>query len=169
MPVKVAVLGTRYQDLSIEEEILAPLDAALVIGDGGSPDAIVDVAHGARVILAGSGPRFDADTLKRVEAGAIVRYGVGTESIDAGAAADLGMWVAYVPDYGTEAVAIHTLTLVLAAARRLPVADATVKSGGGVWPICGPCTCRRLEPPAWWDWVASDVGWPSFSRAWATR
>lgn len=143
VPVKVAVLGTRYEDLSIEEEILAPLDATLVVGDGGSPDAIVDVAHGARVILAGSGPRFDADTLKRVEAGAIVRYGVGTESIDAAAAADLGMWVAYVPDYGTEAVAIHALTLILAAARRLPAADATVKSGG--W---GVAHLRPLHLPS---------------------
>ncbi|MPZ70403.1 MAG: C-terminal binding protein [Actinobacteria bacterium] len=131
--VKVAILGTRYRDLSIEEEILAPLGAEIVHGDGGSPEAIIEVAHGAGVILAGSGPRFDAGTLKQLEAGAIVRYGVGTESIDAAAAAALGMWVAYVPDYGTEAVAVHALTMALAAARRLQIADGTVK--GGRWGI----------------------------------
>jgi D-3-phosphoglycerate dehydrogenase len=126
---KVAVLGTRYSDLSIEEEILAPLGAEIVSGDGSSADAIVDQAEGAAVILAGSGPRFDAATLDRLSARAIVRYGVGTESIDLEAASARGMWVAYVPDYATEAVALHALALALAAARALPAADAKVRSG----------------------------------------
>lgn len=126
---KVAVLGTRYPDLSVEESVLGPLGAEIVAGDGASSDAIVEQAGDADVILAGSGPRFDADTLDRLRAKAIVRYGVGTESIDLAAASRRGMWVAYVPDYGTEAVSFHALSLALAAARKLIAADARVRSG----------------------------------------
>jgi D-3-phosphoglycerate dehydrogenase len=89
----------------------------------------VEQAEGAAVILAGSGPLFDAATLGRLTARAIVRCGVGTESIDLDAASERGMWVAYVPDYATEAVALHALALGLAATRALPAADARVRSG----------------------------------------
>jgi D-3-phosphoglycerate dehydrogenase len=124
------VLGTRYPDLSIEEGILEPLGAQIVAGDGASSDAIVEQAADADVILAGSGPCFDAFTLERLRARAIVRYGVGTESIDLPAASARGMWVAYVPDYGTEAVAVHAVTLALAGARRLIAADRSVRNRG---------------------------------------
>ena len=123
------MLGTRYPDLSIEEEILEPLGAQIVAGNGASSDAIVEQAADADVILAGSGPRFDAFTLGRLRARAIVRYGVGTESIDLPAASARGMWVAYVPDYGTEAVAVHAVTLALAGVRRLIAADRSVRDG----------------------------------------
>ncbi len=48
-PRKVAVLGTRYADLAIEEEVLGPLDVTLVLGDGGSADEILEVASDAEV------------------------------------------------------------------------------------------------------------------------
>ena len=123
------MLGTRYPDLSIEEGILEPLGAQIVAGDGSSSDAIVEQAADAEVVLAGSTPRFDAPTLERLRARGIVRYGVGTESIDLPAASERGMWVAYVPDYGTEAVAVHALALALAGVRRLIAADRNVRAG----------------------------------------
>ena len=122
-------MGTRYPDLSIEEGILEPLGAEIVVGDGATPDAIVEQAADAEVILAGSRPRFDAATLERLHARAIVRYGVGTETIDLPAASEMGMWVAYVPDFGTEAVSVHALTLALAGVRRLIAADRIVRNG----------------------------------------
>src|ERR687892_513208 len=127
---KVAVLGTRYPDLSIEEGILEPLGAEIVVGDGATPDAIVEQAADAEVILAGSRPRFDAATLERLHARAIVRYGVGTETIDLPAASEMGMWVAYVPDFGTEAVSVHALTLALAARGRVNRAEPRLREGG---------------------------------------
>jgi D-3-phosphoglycerate dehydrogenase / 2-oxoglutarate reductase len=125
----VAVLGTRYPDLSIEESILKPEDVDVVSGDGSSRGSILEHA-GAAVILAGSGPRFDGATLAELDCVGIVRYGVGVDTIDLAAAAELGKWVAFVPDYGTDSVATHTVTLILAAIRRLPEADASVHAGG---------------------------------------
>jgi D-3-phosphoglycerate dehydrogenase / 2-oxoglutarate reductase len=125
----VAILGTRWADFSIEKQVLSPLAVEIRSGDGSSSDAVAEEAGGADVILAGSSPRFDAPTLKRLTCRGIVRYGVGTETIDLDAAARRGMWVAFVPDYGVEAVSLHAITLILAGLRRLVEADDLVKAG----------------------------------------
>lgn len=126
----VAVLGTRYPDLSIEEQVLAPLGPSLRSGAGADLDDILAVAGDAEVILAGSAPRFDRDVIAALRCRGIVRYGIGTDSIDLDAARDRGMWVARVADYGTEAVAFHALSLAVAGARRLVQAHAHVRDGG---------------------------------------
>ena len=126
----VAILGTRYPDFSVEEEILAPLGAVVVSGTGATQEELVEIAGEADVILAGSGPKFDAATIARLTCRGIVRNGVGVETVDLEAARAAGMWVARVADYGTEAVAFHAVTLALAAVRRLPEADRRVRAGG---------------------------------------
>jgi D-3-phosphoglycerate dehydrogenase len=125
----VAILGTRYPDFAIEEEILKPLGVQFVSGTGADRAAIIDTAGSADVILAGAAPKFDAQTLASLSCIGIVRYGVGTESIDLDAAKNLGMWVSRVADYGTEAVATHAVAMSLAAMRRLKEADQRVRSG----------------------------------------
>ena len=126
----VAVLGTRYPDLSVEQAILAPRGVRLVSGPGTDPEDIVALARDAAVVLAGGAVRFDAAVIGQLSCTGIVRYGVGVENVDLAAARRAGMWVAYVPDYGTEAVATHTVALILAALRRITLADRTVKAGG---------------------------------------
>ncbi len=110
--------------------MLGPVGARLVSAPGRDAEEILRVAGDADVIMCGSGPRFDAATLSRLRCVGIVRYGVGTETIDLDAASRLGKWVANVPDYGTEAVALHALTLALAGVRRLLEADRSVRAGG---------------------------------------
>jgi len=138
----VAVLGTRYTDLSVEEAVLGPLGVRMVAGDGASATDVLAVAAGAEVVLAGSRPRFDADVVERLASGGcrgIVRYGIGTDSIDLAAAGRAGLAVARVSDYGTEAVAFHAVSLVSALLRRLREADAAVRAGdwgvGGLRPL----------------------------------
>ena len=58
------------------------------------------------------------------------------DSIDLAAAAAAGILVANTPDYGTEAVAVHTLALVLAGIRRLPMAERGSAGVIGVSPSC---------------------------------
>lgn len=130
MAHSVAILGTRYPDFSIEEEVLGPVDVTLRYGPGSTPDEIVDAVGDATVVLAGSAPKFTAEVLERLpDVVAIVRSGIGVDSVDLESARTLGKWVAYVPDYGTEAVAQHTLAMALAASRRLIEADAIVRNG----------------------------------------
>ena len=156
-PRKVAVLGTRYADLRIEEELLGPLDVALVSGDGGSPEEILQVAGDADVILCGSRPMFDGEVLSRLSCRGIVRYGIGVDTIDLAAAAERGIAVARVSDYGTEAVAFHAVAAAVALFRRLPEADATLRSGG--WGVAG---LRPLHLPS--VSVAGIVGYGRIGR-----
>ena len=58
----VAVLGTRYFDLGIEEEVLARFSPTFVADPAGSPDALLAAAAEADVVLAGSAPKFTADS-----------------------------------------------------------------------------------------------------------
>ncbi len=137
----MAIVGTRFADFDIEREVLG--DVELLSGPGGSPSEILDVATGTDVILAGASPVFDAATLEALGCRAIVRLGVGVDGVDLDAARALGMWVANVPDYGTEAVALHTVTLVLACLRRLTQADRQLREGS--WGVAG---LRPLKLPS---------------------
>jgi D-3-phosphoglycerate dehydrogenase / 2-oxoglutarate reductase len=160
-PRKVAVLGTRYADLGIEEEALAPLDVALVLGDGGSPAEILEVAGDAEVVLCGSRPKFDAEVLGGLSCRGIVRYGIGVETIDLQAAAARGIAVARVSDYGTEAVAFSAVSMAMALFRRLPEADAALR--GGAWGVAG---LRPMHLPS--ASVAGVVGYGRIGRQAAT-
>jgi D-3-phosphoglycerate dehydrogenase len=156
-PRKVAVLGTRYADLAIEEEVLGPLDVTLVLGDGGSPAEILEVAGDAEVVLCGSRPKFDAEVLAGLSCRGIVRYGIGVDTIDLSAAAERGIAVARVSDYGTEAVAFSAVSMAMALFRRLPEADAALR--GGAWGVAG---LRPLHLPS--ASVAGVVGYGRIGR-----
>ena len=138
----------------MEEAILGPLGVRVVGGDGATAEDVVSQARDAEVVLVGSAPRFDAEVISQLRCRGIVRYGVGLESVDLEAAARAGKWVAYVPDYGTDSVAVHAVTMLLAALRRLVCADATVKGGG--W---GFGSFRPLHAPS-----ALSVGILGFGR-----
>lgn len=154
---RVAILGTRYRDFAVEHAALDPLGVELTWGDGADRAAIVEVAGDADLVLAGSRPRFDAETLAQLRCRGIVRYGVGVDSIDLDAAARRGMWVVRTSDYGTEPVAHHAVTLALAATRRLIEADQRVK--GGEW---GFAPLRPLHVPS--AMVAGVIGFGRIGR-----
>lgn len=65
-----------------------------------------------------------ADNLK-----AVGRAGIGVDNIDIEAATKRGIIVANAPESNTVAAAEHTLGLMLAVARRIPAADASLRAG----------------------------------------
>lgn len=148
------MLGTRYADLSVEEEVLGSLQVSLVLGDGGTPEEILQVAADADVVLAGSRPRFDAGVLDGLSCLGIVRYGIGVDSIDLDAARARGIAVARVSDYGTEAVAFHAVAAAMTLFRRLPAADRALREGQ--WGVAG---LRPLHLPS-----ASTAGVVGYGR-----
>ena len=79
--------------------------------------------------------------LKRCRA--VIRNGVGYDSVDTTAARALGIPVCNVPDYGTEEVADHAIALALALCRQLFPLDAEAKSLG--WTIRVGERLRRLS------------------------
>ena len=73
----------------------------------------------------------------------VVRYGVGVDNVDVPAAAERGVWVANVPDYGTEEVADHAVALALALLRGIPWLSASVRAGQWEYRVAKPL--RRLS------------------------
>lgn len=73
---------------------------------------------------------------------AIIRNGVGYDSVDVSAARERGIAVCNVPDYGTEEVADHAIALALALCRQLFPLDAEAKALG--WNIKVGPRLRRL-------------------------
>ncbi len=74
---------------------------------------------------------------------ALIRNGVGFDSVDIEAARRHGIAVCNVPDYGTEEVADHAIALALALCRQLFPLDAEAKSLG--WNIRVESRLRRLR------------------------
>lgn len=80
------------------------------------------------------GPLVTADIAARMKnCRAIIRNGVGFDSVDIAAAAKAGIPVCNVPDYGTEEVADHAIALILALYRQLFPLDVEAKQLG--WKI----------------------------------
>ena len=74
---------------------------------------------------------------------AIIRNGVGYDSVDVAAASECNIPVCNVPDYGTEEVADHAIALALALCRQLFPLDAEAKQLG--WLIKVEAKMRRLR------------------------
>ncbi|HEX6512749.1 MAG TPA: C-terminal binding protein [Chloroflexota bacterium] len=58
-----------------------------------------------------------------------LRHGVGYEELDVAALADAGIPACNVPDYGSEEVAMHALSMLLALRRQLFALDRSVRAG----------------------------------------
>jgi D-3-phosphoglycerate dehydrogenase len=127
---RVAILGTRYGNLAIEQQMLRPFGVELVESPGQSEAEIVRAAAGAQVILCGGAPKITAVVIRQLPGlKAIVRAGIGVDTVDLQECARRGIYVANIPDYCVKEVATHALTLILTWARKLPVARANIQAG----------------------------------------
>lgn len=98
----------------------------------------------ADALILWHGPLVTAEVIAGlIKCRAIIRNGVGFDSVDIAAAAQAGIPVCNVPDYGTEEVADHTLALTLALYRQLFPLDAEAKRLG--WKIDVAPKMRRLN------------------------
>ena len=83
-------------------------------------------------LIVRSATKVTAEVIERAEnLKAIGRAGIGVDNIDVEAATKRGILVANAPASNTVAAAEHTLALMLAAARRIPAADTSLR--GGEW------------------------------------
>jgi phosphoglycerate dehydrogenase-like enzyme len=107
-------------------------------------DPLPEAALAADVLLLWHNIPVGADVIARLKnCRALIRNGVGYDSVDTAAAAARGIPVCNVPDYGTEEVADHALALTLALYRQLFPLDAEAKRLG--WKINVSAKMRRLR------------------------
>jgi len=128
---QVVVVNLGYESYRIEREILAPLGAELAIAprDCTTEDDVIAAAADADAIFVREAPisRRVLESLPRCRI--VARYGVGVDNIDLEFARQKRVYVANVPGYGTEEVSDHTVALLLACIRRLPLRDRILRSG----------------------------------------
>ena len=95
---------------------------------GLSGAALQEAIRAADGVIVRSGTRITAELLEdpgRLRA--IVRAGVGVDNIDVAAATRRGIFVMNTPGGNTVSTAEHTITLMLALARHIPAADASLR------------------------------------------
>jgi D-3-phosphoglycerate dehydrogenase len=141
--MKVIISDSLFEDHEPEEEALRGLADLVVLRKYPGPEAFLGQARDADAVISQMAPLGAEviDHLKQCQV--IVRYGVGVDNLDVAAATRTGIPVCNVPDYCTEDVADHTLTLALGLVRRLPASIAQLQSGG--WGHAALRPIRRLS------------------------
>jgi D-3-phosphoglycerate dehydrogenase len=127
--LKVLITDFNYPDVELERRILADAGLELVTAQCRSEEDVIEAARGVSALLT-QYARITARVMAELpELRLVGRYGVGYDIVDLEAARERGVWVANVPDYGTEEVAVHALSFALSLLRHLPLYDRDVRAG----------------------------------------
>ena len=136
--MKVLVTDADYPSLDIEAQVLTAAGHELVTASCRTSEDVIDAAAGADALLVQYAP-ITAEVLDALPQLQLVsRYGVGVDVVDTAAAAEHGVWVCNVPDYGTVEVALHAVAMLLALIRNLAGHDRQVRAGCWDYQLGGP-------------------------------
>ncbi|MGH2562224.1 MAG: C-terminal binding protein, partial [Thermomicrobiales bacterium] len=129
----VAFTSDRY-NLDWEMDAIASLtdlDIDVVTRKCATEDEIVAFARDADALVVSTRHPITRSVLERLGRCRVVgSYGVGLDHLDLPAAADLGVVVTHYPQYCTNEVADHALSLILALNRRIHELDQDLRQGG---------------------------------------
>lgn len=132
MPV-VVITDSEYGDAAVESDVLEGMGVVVRRASCLTADDVIEAAHNADALLVQYAPITGEvfDRLPRLRL--VSRYGTGYDNVDVDAATAAGVWVANVPVYGSDEVAVHTLALLLACARGFPYYEGQRRRGS--WPV----------------------------------
>ena len=155
------VAGGLYE---FEREALDAIDAEIVEIDAETDEEFATLARDADAIIA-RGRRINADIIGALDHCVVIGCGsVGTDTVDVEAATAAGIVVTNVPDVFIEEVADHTMTMFLAAYRRLQEMRALILAGR--WSEGHP---RLREIPRLWGQTMGLIAFGNVARAVARR
>jgi D-3-phosphoglycerate dehydrogenase len=127
--LKVLITDFNYPDVELERRILKDAGLELVEAQCRTEEDVIEAGRGVSALLTQYAPITARVMAELTELRIVGRFGVGYDIVDVEAARKRGVWVANVPDYGTEEVAAHALSMVFALLRHLPLYDRDVKAG----------------------------------------
>jgi D-3-phosphoglycerate dehydrogenase len=91
---------------------------------------LLEALAGANALIVRSATKVDAELIGAAPFLEVIgRAGIGVDNIDLDAATSAGVLVVNAPNANTISAAEHTMALLLAQARRIPEADASLRSG----------------------------------------
>jgi len=125
--LKVVITDHRFSDVEQERRAVEAAGGQLVVGQATEEQQLIGLCRDADGVLNGrskiTAPVIAAMKCCRI----IVRYGIGVDTIDIGAATARGIMVANVPDYCIDEVSDHALMLLLALSRQIVPSMALAK------------------------------------------
>lgn len=126
--MKIVITDCDHADIDPERTVASEAGVELVLTQSTTEEEVIANAAGADALVVQYAPITAAvlDALPTVKA--VGRYGVGVDTVDIPAATARDVAVCNVPDYGTEAVSDHAITLALAVTRGLRPLDMSVRS-----------------------------------------
>jgi D-3-phosphoglycerate dehydrogenase len=139
----VAVADSVFPNLDPAREVLSAIGAELQLASDPSPEAVLKVASGADALLV-TYAKINGDMIRQMGKCRIIsRFGIGVDNVDLDAATAAGIVVTKVPDYCIDEVSDHAMALLLAAARKIPMATEQVHSG--TWKMPNFVPIHRLR------------------------
>jgi D-3-phosphoglycerate dehydrogenase len=139
---RVVLTDQVFPHVDLERAMLGEIGAELII-PGGDRAVVLAAAADADALLNTYFPMGANEIAGLGRCRIIARYGIGVDNIDLAAARAANIVVTNVPDYCVEEVAAHTLTLILAAVRRLPA--AIERGATSTWSLDGLRPIPRLS------------------------
>jgi D-3-phosphoglycerate dehydrogenase len=136
---KVVVTDYEYADLRFEEAVFKAYDnIEFVKAQCKTEEDVIELCQDADALISQYAPisRKVIETLRNCKV--MTRYGVGVDTIDLNAAAEKGICVANIPDYCVDEVSDHALALLLSWARKVTMADHSVKNGSWDFKVTQP-------------------------------
>ncbi|TMH63576.1 MAG: C-terminal binding protein [Betaproteobacteria bacterium] len=130
---KVVLTDYVWESLDVEKKTLEGIADLVALQTKKPEEFLAEAADCDALLNTYAGP-ITADVMARMRKCRIIaRYGIGVDTIDLDAATQAGIIVTNNPTYCIEEVAEHTMSLLLACARKVAVYDRIVR--GGRWEL----------------------------------
>ena len=140
---RVVITDCDHGTIEPEQGVLEGHDVELVLAQCRTVDEVVEAGAGAEALIVQYAPVDERVFEALTDLKAVVRYGVGVDTVDVEAATRRGVWVVNVPDYGVDEVAEHALALALGLLRGLAPLGVEVRAGS--WDFSSARPLHRLS------------------------
>src|ERR1700693_1812558 len=139
----VAVTDSVFPNLDPARAVLGKVDADLLVSEGATAEAILQVAKNADAVLT-TYAKMTAEMIPQLLRWRIIsRFGIGVDNVDIATATKKGIVVTRVPDYCLDEVSDHAMALLLALARKITFSNA--RTHGGTWEMKTVVPIHRLR------------------------
>lgn len=141
--MKIYITDCDHESMEIEKQTFTQNGIDFAILNITQPADIIKYCHDADALVLQYATISDdvLSNLKNLKG--VVRYGVGVNTIDIESATKNNVAVCNVPDYGTNEVADHALSLIMALTRKLPLFINDTKKG--IWAYEKAIPIYRLQ------------------------
>ena len=137
----VYVVEKSYNDYTPERKIIEKAGARLLFVNCRKEEDIIHQCENAHALLLRQTPVGERTFQKLTQLCVIARYGIGYDNINVRSATRHGVLITIVPDYCVSEVADHTIALLMASIRRIPLRDRLVRSG--IWDVTSQYPVNR--------------------------